>query len=101
MNNKAKVDAIAAIWLAKRQFDRNHESTEIPIDFWKYVTYENVSWDQDRNYIVSFAWSPTGTTHGAETFFEVCVNAADGSTRVTKSLPISTYSTIQLVPYRK
>jgi uncharacterized damage-inducible protein DinB len=42
-----------------------------------------------------------GHTHGAETFFEVCVNAADGSTRVTKSLPISKYSTSQLVPYRK
>jgi hypothetical protein len=98
---KPQVDDIAAIWLARRVFDRLHPSPELPPDFWKYVTYDNYRRDNNRNYVVCFVWQPVAAINGSESFLEVCVSAVDGTTTVIKALPLSTYSLSELVPYRK
>ncbi len=100
VSKKPPMDHLTAIAFAHEAFERLHP--EAPAWLWRYATSSIVVRDGegDRDYhVVSFAWKPRTSTTGAESFFEVKVNAWNARTTVTLDAPIDKYAQDELEPY--
>lgn len=82
------MDGLTAIAFAWGAFERMHPSR--PSGFRAFAG-QSLHQDDDRNYIVSLSWQPKSSTTGAESFFEVLVNAWTAETTVLKDTPLDDF----------
>jgi hypothetical protein len=80
------MDDLTAIAFGREAFHRLHPS--LPASFWRHAASGTVRRDADRNYIIGFVWQRKTSKTGAETFFQVLVNAWNAKTTVLLDTPL-------------
>jgi hypothetical protein len=83
---KPPMDHLTAAAFASEVFERLHPV--LPKDFWRHAMKGTFKTDADRNFIIGFVWQRKTSRTGAETFFEVLVNAWNAKTTVLLDTPL-------------
>jgi hypothetical protein len=83
------MDYLTAAAFASEAFKRLHPV--LPKDFWRHAMRGTFETDADRNYIIGFVWQRKTSKTGAETFFQVLVNAWNAKTTVLLDIPLGDF----------
>jgi len=83
------MDYLTAAAFAREAFDKLHPT--VPPKFWNRASAGSYAQDRDRNFIVGYVWQRKSSTTGAESFFEVLVNAWTAETTVLKDTPLDDF----------
>ena len=84
------MDDLTAIAFAHEAFEDRHPT--LPEDFFRRYTCTSLTpVDREGNYVVHFCWQRKSSKTGAESFFDVIVNAWSGRTEVVVDTPLDDF----------
>ena len=93
------MDDVTAFAFAAEAFEALHPRTSWPTWLWQHAMRETYTRDAERNFIVAYVWKPRVSCTGAESFFEVRVNAWTAETTVLLDTPLDRYRQDELEEY--